>query len=74
MFSHIGHPKIKMYCDSEGNFKGDALCCYLKIESVSLAIQLLDESEFKGQKIHVERVSIKPSYVFNDLYTLICIQ
>ena len=46
-----------MYCDSEGDFKGDALCCYLKIESVSLAIQLLDESEFKGQKIHVERVS-----------------
>jgi HIV Tat-specific factor 1 len=40
-------PRIKMYEDSEGKFKGDALVVYFKPESVALAIQLLDESEFR---------------------------
>ena len=47
--------KIKMYKDREGNFKGDALCGYLKRESVDLAIQLLDESMVKNNVIHVEK-------------------
>lgn len=47
--------KIKMYRDSEGNLKGDALCSYIKPESVVLALQILDEYEFKGNKIKVER-------------------
>lgn len=47
--------KIKMYRDHEGNFKGDALCTFIKVESVQLALQLLDESLFKNNVIHVER-------------------
>lgn len=40
-------PRIKMYTDSEGNFKGDALVVYFRPESVDLAIQMLDESDFR---------------------------
>lgn len=48
--------KVKLYTDKEQNcFKGDALCTYIKRESVELALNLLDGSEYKGQKIKVER-------------------
>ena len=30
-FSSLGKPKIKLYRDKEGNLKGDARCCYLKV-------------------------------------------
>ncbi|XP_047934254.1 17S U2 SnRNP complex component HTATSF1 [Anser cygnoides] len=46
--------KIKLYKDKEGNLKGDGLCCYLKRESVQLALRLLDEAEIRGYKLHVE--------------------
>ncbi|KAM6117273.1 17S U2 SnRNP complex component HTATSF1 isoform 2-T2 [Pterocles gutturalis] len=46
--------KIKLYKDKEGNLKGDGLCCYLKRESVQLAVRLLDEAEIRGYKLHVE--------------------
>ncbi len=46
--------KIKLYLDHHGNVKGDGRCCYLKRESVELAIQLLDDSDLRGSKIHVE--------------------
>ncbi|RUP46430.1 hypothetical protein BC936DRAFT_146964 [Jimgerdemannia flammicorona] len=52
-----GKPKIKLYQDNEGNFKGDALVSYFKEESVALAVNLLDESEFRvGDKSTVMRV------------------
>ncbi|XP_071452233.1 17S U2 SnRNP complex component HTATSF1 [Hetaerina americana] len=51
--------KVKLYTDSEGRFKGDALCTYIKIESVELALNLLDGSDFKGNKIHVERAKFQ---------------
>ena len=51
-----GHPKIKLYYDVNGQPKGDGLCCYLKVESVQLAIDLLDESEVRGSKLSVEKV------------------
>nr|XP_056714982.1 HIV Tat-specific factor 1 [Euleptes europaea] len=47
-------PKIKLYKDKEGNLKGDGLCCYLKRESVELALKLLDENDIRGYKLHVE--------------------
>ncbi|KAH0630810.1 hypothetical protein JD844_004054 [Phrynosoma platyrhinos] len=47
-------PKIKLYKDREGNLKGDGLCCYLKRESVELALKILDENEIRGYKLHVE--------------------
>lgn len=31
----IDKPKIKLYRDKEGNIKGDALCCYLKVENIN---------------------------------------
>lgn len=49
-----GKKKIKLYRTPEGEFKGDGRCCYLKNESVQLACQLLDDSDFKGARIKVE--------------------
>lgn len=51
-----GKPRIKLYMDDDGNFKGDALVLYFRAESVDLAIQLLDDTEFRlgdGQKMKV---------------------
>ncbi|XP_077597049.1 17S U2 SnRNP complex component HTATSF1 [Stigmatopora nigra] len=56
--------KVKLYKDKDGNLKGDGLCCYLKRESVELALRLLDESEVRGYKVHVEvaRFELKGKY------------
>lgn len=56
--------KIKLYKDKQGNQKGDGLCCYLKKESVALAANLLDETEIRGYKLHVEaaRFELKGEY------------
>lgn len=32
-------PKIKMYKDAEGNFKGDALCTYIKVSGVCALVK-----------------------------------
>ncbi|KKZ68565.1 hypothetical protein EMCG_01013 [[Emmonsia] crescens] len=40
-------PRIKMYTDDEGKFKGDALIVYFRPESVKLAIQMLDDTDFR---------------------------
>lgn len=45
--SCVGQPKIKIYQDAEGRPKGDALVTYFKEESVPLAINLLDDAEFR---------------------------
>ncbi|KAL8987078.1 MAG: hypothetical protein Q9177_003687, partial [Variospora cf. flavescens] len=42
-----GKPRIKLYTDDNGNFKGDALILYFRAESVDLAIQMLDDSDFR---------------------------
>ncbi|XP_076024407.1 17S U2 SnRNP complex component HTATSF1 [Genypterus blacodes] len=56
--------KVKLYRDREGNLKGDGLCCYLKKESVALAMRLIDESEVRGYRLHVEaaRFELKGQY------------
>ncbi|KAI7906823.1 uncharacterized protein BX663DRAFT_497709 [Cokeromyces recurvatus] len=58
-----GEPKIKLYRDGNGNLKGDALITYFKEESVSLAINLLDDSELrpgqKSTKINVQKAVFK---------------
>ncbi|XP_051764014.1 HIV Tat-specific factor 1 isoform X2 [Ctenopharyngodon idella] len=56
--------KIKLYKDKDGNQKGDGLCCYLKKESVALAERLLDDSEIRGYRLHVEaaRFELKGQY------------
>ncbi|XP_068619048.1 17S U2 SnRNP complex component HTATSF1 [Battus philenor] len=58
--------KIKLYMDKEQNcFKGDALCTYIKIESVELALKLLDGSDFKGNKVKVERAQFQLKGEYN---------
>lgn len=42
-----GKPRIKLYTDDNGNFKGDALILYFRAESVDLAIQMLDDTDFR---------------------------
>jgi hypothetical protein len=42
-----GQPRIKMYEDDKGQFKGDALVVYFRPESVNLAVQMLDDSDFR---------------------------
>jgi HIV Tat-specific factor 1 len=42
-----GRPRIKMYTNEKGNFKGDALVVYFRPESVNLAVQMLDDSDFR---------------------------
>lgn len=50
-----GKFKVKLYRDSDGNLKGDALCSYLRIESVGLALQFLDGTLCNGKELKVER-------------------
>lgn len=42
-----GRERIKMYTDDNGAFKGEALVVYFRPESVNLAIQMLDDSDFR---------------------------
>lgn len=51
--------KVKLYRDSNGHLKGDALCTYIKIESVQLAEQILDGSLFKDREIKVEKAKFQ---------------
>ncbi|CAO3663100.1 unnamed protein product [Umbelopsis vinacea] len=58
-----GQPKIKLYKDESGTLKGDALITFFKEESVPLAINLLDDAEFRlgdaSTKIHVQQAEFK---------------
>ena len=40
-------PRIKLYQNDGGAFKGDALIVYFRPESVNLAIQMLDDTHFR---------------------------
>jgi len=60
-----GKPKIRMYRNKDGSFKGDARCCYLKYESLVLAIDILDESDVKGKTIKVEQAVFEMKGNFN---------
>ncbi|KAH8737056.1 hypothetical protein BGZ61DRAFT_525258 [Ilyonectria robusta] len=42
-----GAPRIKLYNDEEGTFKGDALIVFFKPQSVEMAIMLLDDTDFR---------------------------
>lgn len=55
-----GSFKIKLYKESGTDFlKGDALCTYIRTESVNLALDLLDGYNFKGKRIKVERAKFE---------------
>lgn len=42
-----GKPRIKLYTNEKGEFKGDALIVFFKAPSVDMAIMLLDDTEFR---------------------------
>ncbi|KAF8938601.1 hypothetical protein EDD21DRAFT_380503 [Dissophora ornata] len=42
-----GTPKIKLYTDKEGRRTGEGLVTYLRPESVALAVDLLDDTEYR---------------------------
>lgn len=49
-----GKPKVKLYKDENGRFKGEALVVYLQEASVELACRLFDETELvlgSGDKV-----------------------
>lgn len=47
-----GDPKIKLYAKEDGSFSGDALVVFFKEDSVTLAVNLLDEAEFRLGRPH----------------------
>lgn len=47
MIGNDGEPRIKLYYDDDGNFKGEALVMYFKEGSVDLAVRLLDDTELE---------------------------
>lgn len=52
--------KIKLYADPESKvLKGDGLCTYIRVESVDLALKLLDGYEVRGKKIQVEKAKFQ---------------
>ena len=54
-----GAPRIKLYYDDDGRFKGEALVMYFKEGSVDLAVRLLDETELElGEGMGVMRVRV----------------
>ncbi|KAI0266763.1 hypothetical protein BC834DRAFT_823504 [Gloeopeniophorella convolvens] len=42
-----GEPKVKMYAREDGSFSGEALIVYFKEDSVTLAINILDDAELR---------------------------
>lgn len=53
-----GEPKVKMYAREDGSFSGEALVVYFKEDSVSLALNILDDAELRlGDATSVMRVS-----------------
>jgi HIV Tat-specific factor 1 len=42
-----GKPRIKLYTNENGEFKGDALIVFFKAPSVDMAIMLLDDTDFR---------------------------
>lgn len=54
-----GKDKIKLYKDSNGEPKGDALCTYIKVESVDLALKILDGSQIRGKTLSVQRAKFQ---------------
>lgn len=56
-----GNPlNIKMYRDKDGSLKGDALCCYVRKESVDNIILYLDGYLYDGKyELHCERAKFQ---------------
>ncbi|XP_012288362.1 HIV Tat-specific factor 1 homolog [Orussus abietinus] len=60
-----GKDKIKLYRDAQGAPKGDALCTYIKVESVELALKILDGSQLRGKTLSVQRAKFQLKGQYN---------
>uniref|UniRef100_A0A0B7BP01 RRM domain-containing protein n=1 Tax=Arion vulgaris TaxID=1028688 RepID=A0A0B7BP01_9EUPU len=60
-------PKLKLYRDNEGRLKGDGICTYVRPESVTLAVQMLDGVDVRGYKVCVERARFEPKGEFDPM-------
>lgn len=61
-----GKFKVKLYKEPGTDIlKGDALCNYIKIESVDLALKLLDGYDHRGHKIKVEKAKFQMKGIYN---------
>jgi len=64
---NTGQIKIKLYSDDNGKPKGDARICYANLESVDLALDMLDGSEIRpGYPIKVEQATFEQK---GEVYT-----
>ncbi|XP_064544618.1 17S U2 SnRNP complex component HTATSF1 [Drosophila montana] len=57
--------KLKLYTEADGQIKGDGLCDYIKVESVNLALEILDDYILRGHKIHVQRAQFQMRGEYN---------
>ncbi|XP_017048530.1 HIV Tat-specific factor 1 [Drosophila ficusphila] len=57
--------KLKLYAEKDGQIKGDGLCDYIKVESVNLALKILDEYVLRGHKIRVQRAQFQMRGEYN---------
>ncbi|KAI9587146.1 HIV Tat-specific factor 1 [Glossina fuscipes] len=57
--------KLKLYTEADGQIKGDGLCDYIKVESVDLALKILDEYILRGHKIRVQRAKFQMRGEYN---------
>lgn len=57
--------KIKLYREPDGTLKGDALCDYIKIESVDLTLKVLDGYDIKGKKVKIQRAKFQMKGDYN---------
>jgi len=55
-----GQPKVKLYRNADGSLKGDGRVCFLKVESVSLALTILDGGEITpGFPVSIARATFE---------------
>ncbi|XP_031784805.1 HIV Tat-specific factor 1 homolog [Nasonia vitripennis] len=54
-----GKDKLKLYTDADGEPKGDARCTYIKIESVDLALNILDGWQMRDKTLSVQRAKFQ---------------
>lgn len=57
--------KVKLYAENDGQLKGDGLCHYMRVESVDLALKLIDGSDIRGKKIKVQRAKFEMRGEYN---------
>lgn len=62
---HTKKWKVKLYAEPSGQLKGDGLCHYIRVESVQLALDMLDGYDVHGRTIKVERAKFQMRGEYN---------